>query len=576
MAKGADLTALAERGAELIARGFERYHREFLAISRRAKSRFESHNWQGALADGRERLLLYNEILQQVLGELRPLLGDRAEQTGLWTAMRSAHARAVLGHPAGEIAETFFNSVTRRVLRTVGTNPGVEYLDFRFERVLGPIRAMGYRNFAAEPDAASAVRSLLDHFAFHVPWADPHGDALRVGAEIARAWDEGEAPHALETLEVLEPVFYRRKGAYLVGRARGGNRIMPLLLALVHRQGGVRVDAALLTEDEVSVVFSFTRSYFRADVPSPSGAIEFLRTLMPLKPVSELYTALGHHKHGKTEFFRALQRHLLRTSEKFARTPGARGMVMEVFALPTFEAVFKVIRDEFPPPKHLTPSEVQRRYKLVFAHDRAGRLVDAQEYMGLAFPRDRFVPELLDELLASAGRSVRLEGDRVVITFLYAERKVRPLDLYMDESPPSARVAAALDYGQAIRDLASTGIFPGDLLPKNFGVTRSGRVVFYDYDELRLMEECRFLDLPEPRNPEEELADEPWFHVGPDDVFPQDLARFVPFSGEARAAFLQAHGLIYDTRYWRDLQDRLAAGEVVDIFPYDQARRLGR
>jgi len=576
MPEGNGPTALADRGADLIARGFERYHREFLAISRRGKARFETRDWHGALADGRERLLLYNDVLQQVLGELKPILGSRAEDTTLWSEMRSAHARAVLGNPAGEIAETFFNSVTRRFLRTVGTNPGVEYLDFRFERVLGPVGTMGYRNFSAEPDAVSAVRALLDHFAFAVPWADVNGDAHRAGAEIARAWDEGEAPHPLETLEVIEPVFYRRKGAYLVGRARGGNRVMPLLLALVNRQGGVRVDAALLTEDEVSVVFSFTRSYFRADVPSPSGAIEFLRTLMPLKPVAELYTALGHHKHGKTEFFRALQGHLLRTSDKFVRTPGARGMVMEVFTLPTFDAVFKVIRDEFPPPKHLTPSEVQRRYRMVFAHDRAGRLVDAQEYQGLAFPRDRFSPELLDELLASSGRTVRIDGDRVVIGFLYAERKVRPLDLYMDEAPPAAALAAALDYGQAIRDLASTGIFPGDLLPKNFGVTRSGRVVFYDYDELRLLEECRFRDLPEPRNAEEELADEPWFHVGLDDVFPKDLARFVPFSGAAREAYLAAHGHIYETQYWRDLQARQSAGEVVDIFPYDKARRLGR
>jgi isocitrate dehydrogenase kinase/phosphatase len=576
MASELVLPDLAERGAALIARGFERYHREFLAISRRAKARFETRDWQGALADGRERLLLYNDVLQGVLAELQPLLGADVENAALWALMRSAHAREALGHPAGEISETFFNSVTRRVLQTVGTNPGVEYLDFRFERVPGPIATAQIRNFAAVPDAAAAVRALLDHVAFAAPWADREGDARRVGAAIARAWDEGEAPHGLETLEMLDPVFYRRKGAYLVGRARGGNRVMPLLLALVHEADGIRVDAALLTEDEVSVVFSFTRSYFRADIPCPTDAIEFLRTLMPLKPVFELYTALGHHKHGKTEFYRALQRHLMRTSEKFARTPGVPGMVMEVFALPTFEAVFKVIRDEFPPPKHLTPAEVRRRYKMVFAHDRAGRLVDAQEYQGLAFPRDRFAPALLAELLETAGRSVRVEGDRVVIAHLYAERKVRPLDLYMEESPPATTVAAALDYGQAIRDLASTGIFPGDLLPKNFGVTRSGRVVFYDYDELRLLEECRFRDLPEPRNPEEELADEPWFHIGANDVFPVDLARFVPFSGAARAAYLAAHGRIYDTPYWQDLQARQAAGEVVDIFPYDQARRLSR
>ncbi len=567
---------LAERGAEVVARGFERYHRAFLAITRRARSRFEQRDWHGAMADGRERLALYGEALRAVLDELVPLLGPRAGDSALWSAVRAAHARAVLGHPSGEIAETFFNSVTRRVLRTVGTNPGVEYLDFRFERVPGPIRTVSFRNYATEPDAASAVRAMLGQYAFAVPWADAEGDARLAGERIAAAWAAGEAPHALEALEVLEPVFYRRKGAYLVGRARGGNRVMPLVLALVHDDRGVRVDAALFTEAEVSVVFSFTRSYFRADVASPADTIAFLGTLMPLKPVAELYTALGHHKHGKTEFYRSLQRHLMRGGEKFERAPGARGMVMEVFAMPGFDVVFKVIRDEFPPPKRTTPAEVRRRYTMVFAHDRAGRLVEAQEYEGLTFPRERFAPALLADLLANAGQTVRVVGDDVVVAHLYAERQVRPLDLYMAEAPAPAAEAAALDYGRAVRELAATGIFPGDLLLKNFGVTRHGRVVFYDYDELRLLEECRFRDLPEPRTPEDELADEPWYHVGADDVFPEDLARFVPFSGAIRERFLAAHGCLYDPAWWRGLQQREAAGDVVDIFPYDEERRLRR
>jgi isocitrate dehydrogenase kinase/phosphatase len=565
----------AAASAAVIRRAFDRYTRAFTEITRRAKARFEERDWLGAQADNRERLELYEAVIQEVLGELRgELLAAQERDVGLWSEMRTAFSHAIVGHPASEIAETFFNSVTRRVFNTVGTNPELEYLDFRFERVPGPLHSVPFRSVSATPDTARAVRELLAAYPFRAPYADPEDDALAVAVEIDRAWAAGSAPLGPESIEVLEPVFYRRKGAYLVGRVRGGDRAMPLVLALVHEAGGVKVDAVLLTEDEVSIAFSFTRSYFFADVRRPADTIAFLRSLMPLKPVFELYTALGYHKHGKTEFYRALQRHLARTPERFERTPGARGMVMDVFALPSFDVAFKIIRDTFALPKQTTREEVKRRYRMVFAHDRAGRLVDAQAFKGLAFPAHRFSESLLSELVEAAPSCVRVDGEAVVIDYLYAERRLRPLDLYLGEVGPAAALAAALDYGQTIRDLAATGIFAGDLMLKNFGVTRHGRVVFYDYDELRLLSECRFRDLPEARTPDEELADEPWFAVGPDDVFPEELGRFVPFTGALRDAFLAAHACLYDPAYWREMQRRQAAGEVVDIYPYGPGRRL--
>ena len=571
-----DAHALAVRTAGLIAHGFERYHREFLQVTGRAKRRFEQRDWTGGQADARERLELYGRVIDELVAGLRTLLGPRAQDGALWSAIRAEHSQSVVGHPAAEIAETFFNSVTRRLFHTVGTNPTIEYLDFRFERIPGPLAASPCRKFPAQPDAAAAVRALLADCAFAAKWADLERDAALAGGEIERAWAAGGAPLSYEDLEVLPPVFYRRKGAYLVGRVRGGNRVMPVVLALVHGPEGVAVDAVLPTETDVSIVFSFTRSHFLAEVGRPAETIAFLRSLMPVKPVGELYNALGFHKHGKTEFYRDLQRHLSRTAERFELAPGARGMVMEVFTLPGFDVVFKVIRDTFAPPKQTTADEVKRRYEMVFAHDRAGRLVDAQAFEGLSFPKARFSHSLLAELLESASRSVRVEGDAVVVGHLYAERRVRPLDLYLEDADEPAALRAALDYGRTIRDLAATGIFPGDLLLKNFGVTRHGRIVFYDYDELRLLGECRFRDFPEPRTPEDELADEPWFAVGPADVFPEELARFVPFNGAIRDAFLAVHGRLYDTAWWHAMQANVAAGELEDIFPYGEERRLHR
>ncbi len=572
----AEQAALAERGATIIHQGFEAYHRDFLAVTGRAKHRFERRDWPGVLADARERLDLYSRRLAPVVAEMRALLGERVRDEPAWAALRAAHSQAVLGHPAAEIGETFFNSVTRRIMRTVGINPAIEYLDFHFERVPVLTARRSYATHAIDPSISGAVRSVLDACGFAAPLADAERDARLVAEEIATHWEAGKAPLPPEEIEVLDAVFYRRKGAYVVGRVRGGNRVMPLVLALVHGAEGIVVDAVLLTEADVSIVFSFTRSYFHADVPRPAEVIDFLRSLLPVKPVGELYTALGHLKHGKTELYRDLQRHLLRTDGRFERAPGASGMVMAVFALPGFDVVFKVIRDTFPQPKRTTRAQVTRRYELVAAHDRAGRLVDAQAFEGLAFPRVRFSRGVLAELLETASRTVRLEGDQVVIGHLYTERRVQPLDVYLREADEAVARHAALEYGQTIRDLAATGVFPGDLLLKNFGVTRHGRVVFYDYDELQLLSECRFRDLPEPRTPEEELADEPWFAVGPDDVFPEELARFVPFHGTVREAFLAAHGDLLTAAYWRDMQARFAAGEIVDIFPYDARRRLPR
>jgi isocitrate dehydrogenase kinase/phosphatase len=562
---------LVGRGAEAVLHGFESYHAAFLAVTRRAGQRFAGRDWVGLQRDALERLALYEINVQAVVARVREALGPRERDDSVWTGLRDIHSQMIIGHPAAELAETFFNSVTRRVFRTVGVNPAVEYLDFTFERVPQPARP--WRVYGLAAGVEPGVRAALADYRL-APFRDLAGDANRVAGEIERAWQAGGAPVPLEALEMLEPVFYRRKAAYLVGRGRGGNRVMPLVLALVHERDGAAVDAALLAEAEVSIVFSFTRSYFHADVARPAEAIDFLRSLVPVKPVSELYNALGHDKHGKTELYREVRRHLARTDERFERAAGTRGLVMEVFTLPSFDVVFKVIRDSFPPPKQTTPEEVKRRYQMVFAHDRAGRLVEAHAFEGLSFPRARFSRRLLDELVENAGRSVHPRGDEVVIDHVYTERRVRPLDLYLREADEEAALHAALDYGQTIRDLAATGIFPGDLLLKNFGVTRHGRVVFYDYDELRLLTECDFRTLPTPRLDEDELAAEPWFHVGPNDVFPEELGRFVPFDGRRREAFLAAHRALYTPAFWRDLQARHAAGEMMDIFPYPEERRL--
>jgi isocitrate dehydrogenase kinase/phosphatase len=330
----------------------------------------------------------------------------------------------------------------------------------------------------------------------------------------------------------------------------------------------------LLTEDDVSVLFSFTRSYFHVEVQRATDVIGFLRSIMPHKPVSELYNAIGHNKHGKTELYRDLMHHITRSGDRFETARGERGMVMIVFTLPSFDVVFKVIRDVFAYPKTTTRRDVVEKYDLVFKHDRAGRLADAQEFEHLTFDREQFAEDLLAELASEAAQTVTVGERTVHIKHLYTERRMTPLNLYLREVDRATERAAIVDYGQAVKDLAAMNIFPGDMLLKNFGVTRHGRVVFYDYDELCRLTDCHFRDLPTASHPDDALREEPWFYVGPRDVFPEEFLPFMGLSAAQREAFLRVHYDLLTPRYWRTVQDHHKAGEVFDVLPYGPARRL--
>lgn len=524
--------------------------------------------------DARERLDLYPRVITRVVVGVRRILGEDAQARTLWARMKAAYTQSIAGRTDFELAETFFNSVTRRIFATVGVDPKIEYVDSDFDAPPPPADEPVYRMYAGRGPIPALVRDILADYSFTLAYGDIDRDARLVAGEIEarRRGEWGAQP--IEAVEILRPVFYRNKGAYLIGRIRSGNRLMPLAVALVNAGQGIVVDAALTTEDEVSIVFSFTHSYFHVDADRPHDVIQFLKSIMPLKRVAELYIALGYNKHGKTELYRDLLRHLERSTDKFKIAPGDRGMVMVVFTLPSYDVVFKVIRDRIPFPKTTTRADVLKKYQLVFDHDRAGRLADAQEFEHLAFDRNRFSDALLAELMDAASESVAVRDSQVLIRHLYTQRRMTPLNLYLRDATEATALDAAREYGQAIKDLAATNIFPGDLLLKNFGVTRHGRVAFYDYDELCLLTDCNFRDMPRARDLDEELAAEPWFYVGDEDLFPEEFLTFMGLQGTVREVFLEAHRDLLSPDFWRRMQERHAAGEVLDIFPYRQGRRL--
>ncbi len=569
---------LANLGAQTILLGFDEYHTEFKTITRRAKIRFEQRDWHGMFTDAAERLDLYRETVNRTVAELRELLGDRANNKLVWASMKAVYSGLIADRDDWELAETFFNSVTRRIFTTVGVDEQIEFVDTDFESPPTQARRSVYRTYRRAASTKALVEQILRDFAlrepFHVPFANLSRDAALAAREIESHLRAVGALRVVERAEMVRAVFYRGKAAYLIGRLFSGSHLLPLVIALLHEPEGIVIDAVLLEENEVSILFSFARSYFHVDVERPYDLVRFLKSIMPRKRVAELYISIGYNKHGKTELYRDILNHLATTDDRFEIAPGQRGMVMAVFTLPAYDLVFKVIRDRFPPPKRTTRREVKEKYHLVFKHDRAGRLVDAQEFEYLKFDRRRFTDELLDELGRVAGQTVYVDGDYVVIRHAYVERRVIPLDIYVREADEEAAEAAVIDYGNAIKDLAATNIFPGDMLLKNFGVTRHRRVVFYDYDELCLLTDCRFRRLPPARTLEDELSGEPWFHVGPNDIFPEEFPRFWGLKGRLLEVFLEHHADLFDAEFWQQMQERIRSGEVINIFPYPQHKRL--
>ena len=559
--------------ARHIAKAFERYNAEFRAITRRAPLRFDARDSKAGQRDAVERIELYDKFVTRTVGELRERLGkERALNRELWMQIRQEFPEEIAALPDPEFAKTFFSSTTRRLFGTIGVAPEIEFVATDLDPLASITSAVGSNTYVNHGSLLLLFEDVLGDVRFRSSWKDLDKSILYVAQEVTSYLQAQNERRPVQRVEMIRPVFYQVSRAYLVGRVIGRGFLLPLVIALKNTDAGILVDAVMLAEGDVSIVFSFTRSYFHVDLERVGEAVLFLKSILPLKPVSELFTVLGRARQGKAERYRELMQHLGSTEDKFVHAAGERGLVMVCFTLPSFDVVFKVIRDRFPYPKSVLREEVMAKYQLVFKHDRAGRLVDAQEFKRLRFPRERFAPELLEELSKETTLTVREDGDSLVFDHMYIERRMTPLNLYLRSASDSAAERAVLDYGQCIRDLAYTNIFAGDLLLKNFGVTRHGRVIFYDYDELCAITDCHFRDLPQPTNPEDEMRGEAWFYVADTDIFPETFIRFLSFTDEQRRALLQVHGEILTPAFWRHVQERLKAGDVLEVVPYHPHR----
>lgn len=577
-------TSLAEAGlesrfAQAILEGFGAYFTEFQAITRAVRSRFENADWMGIRHTSNQRIDLYKASIREVHQDLERLAGQRLHELDFWREARRIYAELTAGVSNFELAETFFNSVYCAVFKHHKIRDQYVFV-FSPHGDMPPMDAVNkvYRSYRLDRPLGDLLAQLLRDYAFSIPYEDIDRDVdnLRVAIlkNLTPYFDLNEDD---TQFQILEHHFFRNKAAYIVGRIVAGGRSMPIVLPILHNESGaVYVDTILFGSDMVSVLFSFTRSYFLVDAAVPAQCVLFLQQLMPAKPISEIYSAMGHNKHGKTYYHRCAYRHMQRTDDQFNIAPGIKGMVMTVFTLPSYDFVFKVIKDRFTPPKDMTREQVKAKYTLVKRWDRAGRMADTQEFTNLAFARERFSDELMDELHKVAPSVVEEHGKALVIKHVYVERRMTPLNLYLRNATDEQVESVMDDYGNAIKQLAAANIFPGDMLLKNFGVTRHGRVVFYDYDEIVPLTECNFRTIPKPRTEAEEMSSKPWYTVGPNDIFPEEFSLFFSGNQRAREVFDTRHSDIYHASFWQSLQKKIHAGYLEEFFPYRRELRFER
>lgn len=562
---------LAEDCALLILGAFRRYNEDFRALTQRTGRSFQRQDWQDVQACAVERIDLYDISVGQTQFKVSGLLDELKFDEEVWSLIKARYRELIEPEIDKELHKTYFNSMTRRTFGTVGVNASIEFVNIQRKPTDGIKTPVAIRRYTATESLDETLGQMLRDFELQRAYAQLSGCITFIQSHLSQIYGEDAGPI---DFEMLQPHFFRGTRAYIVGRMVHRDEHRPFVLALMHMEGGLVVDAVLTSANAVSILFGFTRSYLHVDLETVGDTVLFLEKILPRKSIDEIYTVLGRAKQGKTERYRSLFRHLKASpdSEQFVVAPGSKGMVMAVFTLPSYDLVFKVIRDRFAYPKTVVRQEVLDSYELVFKHDRAGRLVDAQEFKRLTFDRNRFSQPVLDELLTENANSVIADENTLTIKHLYLERRITPLNLYLNDADPEHAKDIVSDYGQAIKDLSRCNIFPGDLLLKNFGVSRHERVIFYDYDELCLVTDCNFRRIPKPRHDAEEFSSEVWYDVGSNDIFPEQFVSFLGLSGELLAHLKSRHGEILTAEYWQQVKERLQAGEVLDFAPYNQSR----
>jgi len=560
--------------AQTILQGFDAQYGRFLEVTAGAQQRFEQADWPAVQAAMKQRIHLYDHHVGLVVAQLKCITGPHFYDAAFLIRVKNCYSELLPDYPRAEIAESFFNSVYCRIFKHRDLTADKLYIFS--EQPSHPQRNCPRplaRQYPVQGDLMTTLEKVLGDLPMRLPWENAPRDVDYIATALQQRFSAAQLSDAV--IEMATEIFYRNKAAWIIGKIRIGQQVFPLLLPVhLGQKCALFVDACLTDSNDASIVFGFARSYFMVYAPQPGALVEWLREILPAKTTAELYSAIGCQKHAKTECYREHLRFMAQTDESFIVAPGVKGMVMLVFTLPGSDRVFKVIKDRFAPQKDVTEAQVMACYQLVKEHDRVGRMADTQEFEHFILPKKNISPELMAELRREVPAKMEDLGSSIVLRHLYIERRMTPLNLYLEQASDQQLYDVIEEYGNAIKQLAAANIFPGDMLFKNFGVTRHGRVVFYDYDEICYMTEVNFRNIPSPRFPEDELASEPWYSIAENDVFPEEFRYFLCTDPRIRSVLENLHGDIFIPDYWQGLQQRILKGYVEDVYAYKQSQRF--
>jgi len=567
---------IAREAAAIIHKSFDELIGTFLTITGGGKQFFEERHYAALFAEAQKRYRLYKGYVSSTLMQLEQLIGTRISDTEMWKLINQEYSLIITSRKDMYVAESFFNSLTRKIFNHVGLNKEIEYFDFGEYYNVPETAPKVYHTIATDRLSTDLIKKVLLSYTFNIPFIDIEKDCQLIFDELAPAIVQQKGTLDIDGVDFLKIAFYRNRGAFLIGRIRHYNWVMPVVIPLLNIEEGLFADAAVCNYGEISIIFSFTRSSFFAYTEKPVELIAFLKSLLPHKSIGELYDSIGYFRHGKTMLYRDLYRYITHESDKFIIAPGIKGMVMCVFTLKNYNYVFKIIRDKFENPKNITRAQVIRKYEEVEINDRVGRMAYAHLFEHLEFDKHMFSDELIEELQAVAKGTVEFTDDKVLIKHVYLERKMTPLNLYLQHASESDAINALLDYGSCIKELAAANIFPGDLLLKNFGVTRHGRIIFYDYDEIAKVTDCNFRKIPIPREEEDYYEAEPSFSVNTNDIFPEEFIKFMVPEGHLGEVFMADHSDLFEAKWWRNIQRSIEKGELLEFYAYNKSRRFNQ
>lgn len=565
---------LSKSVVHLIHQGFETYINSFKELTSYAPHFFQSRDWNASQQNHKRRLLLYKDQVNATRIILEGILKAQVGDSTVWKAIKSDYNWEITERKDKELAETFFNSVIRKTFPGLAISDELMFVHEGYDTCDIHPQEHLFHNYPSQWGLQKIIGKIIADFDFGVPYMEKEKDIQYLVKAVREVILTRFKVTSETTTQVLKSVFYRNKAAYLIGRTRIGGKWMPFIIPYMNGPKGIYVDTLIFDPNIMSGLFSFSRSYFMVEAEIPSQIIAFLNSVISQKLIHELYNAIGFNKHGKTEFYRDFLNHLQRTSDHFVQALGIKGMVMTVFTLPSYNIVFKMIKDHFEPPKSMSRQEVREKYKLVSLHDRVGRMADTHEFEYFRLPLARIHPDLIAELRNTCNSLLEFTQDELILKHLYTERRMIPLNIYLDTCTLEEARHVVEEYGNAILQLAQANIFPGDMMVKNFGVTRQKRVIFYDYDEIEFLTDMNFRWKPKAQNYEQIYASSPWYDIAKNDVFPEDFRRFMIGRVDVKPHFLAFHENLFNPDHWIEIQQKIRAGELLHTFPYPKSMRF--